>query len=126
MKVLLLTHIIILLFIGCVLRNSINKDRAEIPGTYIRFSQQEYGTEYDTLVVTLQNSLSNEYKIVRKWKYERVLDGGKIEPEYKRTITTAIYNEDYKILRETETGDIYSFDFTAKILFNGPVKYQKL
>jgi hypothetical protein len=125
MKLLLLGHITGLMLFGCGLRYSINKDRLEIPGTYIRFSQHEYGTEYDTLIITLQNSSANEFRIMRKWKYERVLDDEKIEPEYKRTISSGIYYEEHKILREVETGDVYSFDFRAKILFNGPIKYQK-
>ena len=100
--------------------------REFIPGTYIRYSQHEFGHEYDTLVITPQNKSAGEYAILRKWKYERVLDGVWLEPEYKRTKTTGLYNTRHKLLRETESGTIYSFDVTEKILFNGPVKYKKL
>ena len=97
-----------------------------IPGTYIRFSQHEYGTEYDTLVITFQNSLANEYRIVRKWKYERVLDGNRIEPEYRRTETSGIYSVKNKILQESETRDIFSFDVKRNLLFTGSTEYQKI
>jgi hypothetical protein len=97
-----------------------------IPGTYIRFSQHEYGTEHDTLVITVQNSSANEYRIMRKWKYERVLDGNRIEPEYKRTETSGIYSAKDKILQETETGDIISFDVKRNLLLTGSTEYQKI
>ena len=97
-----------------------------IPGTYIRFSQHEYGTEYDTLVITIQNSIANEYRILRKWKYQRVLDGNRIEPEYKRKETSGIYNVKDKIMQESETGDTFSFDVKRNLLFTGSTEYQKI
>ncbi|WP_276502901.1 hypothetical protein [Terrimonas pollutisoli] len=123
MKTLLLIHLVLLLLAAC---SSQDEMQTFIPGTYIRFSQHEYGTEYDTLVITPQNKTANEYKILRKWKYERVLDGSPIEPEYKRLTTSGIYNTKHKLLQETETGDMFSFDVRGKLLFNGPTKYQKL
>ena len=113
------------LFCSC---NSLLKDEVKefIPGVYIRFSQHEFGTEYDTLVITLQNNSANEYKILRKWKYERLVDGQRIQPEYKRSLTSGVYNTTHKLLQENQTGDIYSFDVKQKILLNGPIKYQKL
>lgn len=128
MKALLLIHLLALLLIAwsCQVKSGKKEVLDFIPGTYIRFSQHEFGTEYDTLVISLQNSSASEYKLLRKWKYERVLDGQPIEPEYKRVITAAIYSTENKFLRETETGDTYSFDTKEKLLFNGPIKYKKL
>ena len=127
MKMLSLSHIIIMLLAcGCGLIKSKDEVQEFIPGTYIRFSQHEFGTEYDTLVITMQNKSANEYRILRKWKYERVLDGKRIEPEYKRLISSGIYNATHKLLQENESGDIFSFDVTQHLLFNGPIKYQKL
>ncbi len=97
-----------------------------IPGTYIRFSQHEYGSENDTVVITLQNKSANEFKVVRKWKYERILDGKAIEPEYKNLTTSAIYNENTKMLRDAETGENYSFDTKQNAVFSGTTKYLKL
>lgn len=117
---------LIFLVYGCGLIQSKDEVRDFLPGTYIRFSQHEYGHEYDTLTIILQNKSAGEYKILRKWKYERMLDGKTIEPEYKRTTTSGIYNEDRRLLQETATGDFLSFDVQEKVLFNGPTKYQKL
>jgi len=58
-------------------------------------------------------------------EYEKVVDGHPVGPEYKRSFTSGSYNPTQKLLQENETGDIYSFDVKKKILFNGPVKYQK-
>jgi hypothetical protein len=97
-----------------------------IPGTYIRSAEHEFGAEHDTVIVYLQNSAANEFKLVRKWKYERVLDGKRIEPEYKNTSTSAIFNTYSKLLQETETADTYSFDRKQKAMFAGTTKYIKL
>lgn len=117
---------LIFLLYGCSFMQAKDEIRDFLPGTYIRFSQHEFGTEHDTLVISLQNESAGEYKIVRRWKYERVLDGKAIEPEYKFTTTAGIYHSGRKLLQERETGDFLSFDVTEKLLFNGPVKYQKL
>lgn len=126
MKILLLFHISLMLFYSCTLVTSKNELEAFIPGAYIRLSVHEYGTEYDTLVITLQNQSAHEYKILRKWKYERVIDGVPIEPEYKRLVTTGIYNYSRKLLQENETGDLLTFDVSQNLLFAGSVQYKKI
>ncbi len=93
---------------------------------YIRFSQHEYGTEYDTLMLSLQNKTTGEYKIVRKWKYERVLDGVAISPEYKRVTTSRIFDPVHGLLQESETAVLFSFDFNKGLLFSGSTRYKKI
>jgi hypothetical protein len=114
-----------ILFAAC---NSITKDEVKefIPGTYIRSSQNEFGKEYDTLVVSMQSKSANEYKIQRRWRYERVLDGKPIEPEYKVTETSGLYDSEKKTLQETETLDFFTFDVEKKLLFNGANKFTKI
>lgn len=97
-----------------------------IPGSYVRSSSHEYGIEHDTLVITLQNESADEYKILRKWKYQRVLDGKQMEPTYEQQVTTAIFNADRKLLEESDLGNHYSFDVEKKLLFKGSTKYVKL
>ena len=115
-----------LILSGCGDETSSNNVKATLPGTYIRASQHEYGKEFDTLVVSLQNEAANEFKLNRRWRYERVLDGKAIEPEYKNTTTTVVYDEAAKPLKENETGDTYSLDPAGKTLFAGKTKYEKL
>ena len=112
--------------LSCAGGTSADEVKTNIPGTYIRASQHEYGKEFDTLIVSLQNEADNEFKLNRRWRYERVLDGKPIEPEYKNTTTTVVYDEAAKQLKETETGDTYSFDPGNKTLFAGSTKYEKL
>lgn len=112
--------------LSCGSGTSAEEAKTNIPGTYIRASQHEYGKEFDTLVVSLQNGAANEFTLNRRWRYERVLDGKAIEPEYKNTATLAVYDEASKQLKENETGDTYSFDPASKTLFAGSTKYKKI
>ncbi len=128
MKYMLLVLVCLMLCLtyGCHLKNGNDPVQEFIPGTYIRFSAHEFGKEYDTLVITLQNKNAGEYKITRRWNYERVLDGAAIEPEYKLTKTTVVFEPKHQLLREIETGSVYTFDVGTNLLFNGPIKYRKL
>lgn len=100
--------------------------QATIPGTYFRTSQHEYGKEWDTLSITLQNASANEYNLTRRWRYERVLDDKALAPEYKVSSNSATYNAGSKKLEEARTGKAYSFDAKKGVLFSGAVQYQKL
>lgn len=112
-------------FSACDDTQSKDKMQAFIPGTYIRSSEHEYGKEYDTISLSVQNEVAREFKVVRKWRYERVLDGKPIEPEYKNTTGVAIYDPTNKLLKETRSGDSYSFDAEGKVMFAGSTKYVK-
>jgi len=115
-----------LLLYGCNTLSENDAIQEYIPGTYIRYSQHEFGNEHDTMVITLQNKISREYKLVRKWKYERKLDGKDIEPEYKSFATSAIYDEKNRLLQEVQTGGSYTFDTRQNVLFAGTTKYLKV
>lgn len=122
MKIILLIHICLVAAIyGC---REFRPDPVQefIPGTYIRFSHHEFGNEYDTLVITLQNNHAHTYQIIRKWKYERTKEA----PEYKRTVTAGIYYPHDKVMEDTDTGDLLSFDPRQRVLFTGSIKYKKL
>lgn len=93
---------------------------ASIPGTYIRYAQHEFGSEYDTVTLTQQNSSANQYQITRRWKYERTGEA----PEYTKTVTSGIYDARNSVLHDTETGDVITFG--QKIIFIGTTKYEKL
>jgi hypothetical protein len=97
-----------------------------IPGTYIRASQNEFGKEYDTLVIFQQSKSASEFKITRRWRYERVLDGKPIEPEYKITTTSGLYDGEKKLLLESETLETFSFDIEKKLLFHGTNQFTKI
>ena len=114
---------IAILFIGLLIAcNGSNKSNV-FTGTYVRSSEHEFGKEYDTLVIT---EFMDQYKIIRKWRYERVLDGVVQQPVYKVKVTTAYYEDKYRLLHENETGKRISIDKIEGILFVGPAKYKKI
>ena len=115
-----------LLLTACSSLSESNAIQEFIPGTYIRSAQTEFGQAYDTLVISLQNEPAREYKILRKWRYDRVLDGKPIEPEYKLTESSGIYDTEKNLLQETETLALFTFDVEKKLLFNGANKFTKI
>lgn len=126
MKPLLFVSIVTAFIVaGCTFAES-DAIKEFIPGTYTRSAKTEFGKEFDTLVITLQNKQANEYKIQRRWKYDRVLDGKPIEPEYKIPETSGLYDSEKKVLQETETLEFFTFDIEKKLLFNGANKFTKI
>jgi hypothetical protein len=111
---------------GCLTFSADDKIQKAIPGTYFRFSEHEFGSEWDTLTIKGSNSGLTMFQIVRKWKYERVLDGQRIEPEYKRQVTSGIYDENSHFLKDTDTGNIYSFDLAKNTVSTGETIYKKI
>jgi hypothetical protein len=125
MKTVLLILSATLIFSGC---NTGGKDEIMefIPGTYVRTGQNEFGKEFDTLVITVQNPAAKEFKIQNRWRYIRQVEGESNVPEYEVKETSGIYNSETKLLEESETLDHYSFDVKEKILFNGTNKFKKI
>lgn len=97
-----------------------------IPGTYIRAGQNEFGKEFDTLIISVQNLAAKEFKIQNRWQYNRQVEGEANAPEYKVKETSGIYNTETKLLEEAETLDHYSFDIKEKLLFDGTNKFKKI
>jgi len=126
MKALFLTPLSVLFLLGGCSPYESDAIKEFIPGTYVRAAQHEFGIEYDTLVITLQNKSARQHDILRKWRYDRVLDGTPLEPEYKQQKTSGLYNAAKKVLQETETFELFTFDPEKGLLFNGTNRYTKL
>ncbi len=97
-----------------------------IPGTYVRTGQNEFGKEFDTLVITIQNPTAKEFKIQNRWHYIRQVEGEANVPEYKVKETSGIYDAETKLLEEAETLDHYTFDIKEKAVFDGTNKFKKI
>ena len=125
MKTTMLILFATVIIYGC---NTSGKDEIIefIPGTYVRTGQNEFGKEFDTLVITIQNPAAKEFKIQNRWHYIRQVEGEANVPEYKMKETSGIYNDETKLLEESETLDHYSFDVKEKVLFNGTNKFKKI
>ena len=124
----LLLCLLIFSILSAACLTSTKKDRIQkaIPGTYIRFSEHEFGRVWDTLTIQKLTSELAVFQILHKWNYERILDGQRIQPEYKRQTSLAIYDEDEHILKDTETGDVYIFDIKNNTVFAGETIYKKI
>lgn len=125
MKTVLLILFATAIISGC---NTSGKDEIMelIPGTYVRAGQNEFGKEFDTLIIFVQNPAAKEFKIQNRWHYIRQVEGEANLPEYKVKETSGIYNGETKLLEETETLDHYSFDIKEKVLFDGTNKFKKI
>lgn len=97
-----------------------------IPGTYVRAGQNEFGKEFDTLVISVQNPFAKEFNIQNRWHYIRQVEGEANVPEYKVKETSGIYNTETKLLEEAETLDHYTFDIKEKAVFDGTNKFKKI
>lgn len=125
MKTVLLILSATLIISGC---GTSGKDETMefIPGTYVRTGQNEFGKEFDTLVISLQNPAAKEFRIQNRWHYIRQVEGEANVPEYKVKETSGIYSTETKLLEEAETLDHYSFDIKEKILYDGTNKFKKI
>lgn len=111
---------------SCLNTGGEDKLQKAIPGTYIRYSEHEFGREWDTLTIQKSNNELTVFEILRKWNYERILDGQKIQPEYKRLFSSGIYDEEEHVLKDTETGEVYTFDFAKHTVSTGETIYKKI
>lgn len=96
-----------------------------ISGVYIRYSEHEFGKEWDTLTVYKQET-SSAYQVVRRWKYERVLDGTVQLPEYKKQTTKVHPLDNEASFVEEETGISYSYNDDKNELTAGTTIYKKV
>jgi hypothetical protein len=98
--------------------------RAEKPsfeGTYLRYSEHEFGKEWDSLII--KKSIAQVYRITHKWKYERLLDGNQLSPEYKILHTSAFLQPKQRLLIEELVG---CDRLVGEVLQVGETRYQKL
>ena len=112
-----------ILFTGLLIACNGSDKSNLFPGTYVRSSEHEFGKEYDTIIIS---ALHDEFKVTRRWRYERVLDGVVQEPVYKVKVTTAYYDAKFRLLHENETGNRFSIDKGEGILFVGATKFKKI
>ena len=117
----------LLLFItGCQLISEPKDFSRSVPGIYTRYSEHEFGFEFDTLVIEMVNKEDHYFTIERRWKYQRVLDGKRLTPDYKLIKNMGRFFPEHKNLRVNETGEYYYFNLKQRTLLTGSIQYQKL
>lgn len=110
---------------GCSDQIQSDAVKSFIPGTYVRQAHHEMGTEHDTLIISHINR-EGHFQILRKWRYDRVINGQHLLPKYKQEKTSGLYNSEKKVLQETESGDAISFVPDQNLLIAGTTQYMKV
>jgi hypothetical protein len=97
-----------------------------IEGIYIRYSEHEFGKEWDTLAIRESSESVERYTVTRRWRYERVLDGRQIAPEYKRTQTSVQFLQKEGLFLEEESGLRYVYNERKEELMAGTTIYKRI
>lgn len=115
----------ILLLFAC---NSAKVDeiRSFISGTYVRFSNHEMRTQYDTIKIEVLSERGNSYRLVKSSYFQKKLDGQTFPWEYKSEEVTAVYDEKFKVLRESDNQKITSFIPEKQAMLVGATEYKKI
>ncbi len=103
-----------------------DETRRFIPGMYVKAFEQEYSKGNDTLIITRVSKDGNNYRIIKRAGYRRILDGKTLPKEYSNDMWTAIYDEKLKVLNELKKGRVLSFIPEKQILLVGSSEYRKI
>ncbi len=119
----ILIALITILFISC---KSGSSDSADYSGTYVMQTQGEYAKDYDTLVVSSDETSKNTYSIQNKSGYQKIRNGVTMPKEYKQTTWIATWNEEKQVLAETELGRQIQFKNNGNSLVLKNSVYKKI
>jgi len=107
-------YLMLLLLVGCCPVT----DR--VPGVYVRSSVNEFGSEYDTLQISLIPTAADEFSITRSWKYIKGKDTMyKVQRSFAR-----YYPFDHR-LHDAIRGKDYSIDLRNGTITDGKVIYSR-
>ncbi len=90
----------IVAFIGC----TSNSQSKSLSGTFTNQSKSEYSTASDTLIITPSTQSTNSYQIERKTGFQKIRNGVTQAKEFKTEIWQSTWDEDKKVLSETDYG----------------------
>jgi len=116
----------ITLLVSCTSLPGAGNLRSYIPGTYARIVNNEFSNGRDTLVISELSKAGNNYRIVHKITFQRMVEGKSSRPERKQEVWNAVYNEQEKLLHETVRGKLLSFNPEGRTLFVGTSEYKKI
>lgn len=114
------------LLMNCTSLPGTDNLRSYIPGTYARIVNNEFSSARDTLVISELSKAGNNYRIVHKITFRRIVEGKSSRPERKLEVWNAVYNEQEKLLHETVRGKLLSFNPEGRTLFVGTSEYKKI
>lgn len=110
--------------LACTTKN--DEVKGFIPGTYVRYSENEMGRRYDTLQIEILSACSNNYRVIRFSSVQRLLDGQAFPWERRREVWACVYDEDKQIMNEMKKGKVMSFVPERSLLLVGSTEYKKI
>ena len=123
-KVLSIVTPILLLFACNSAKNE--QVRSFIPGTYVRFSNHEMRTQYDTIKIEVLSQRGNSYRLVKSSYFQKKLDGQTFPWQYTADELTAIYDENSQVLNESKSEKVISFVPEKHMMLVGATEYKKI
>jgi len=117
----ILIALIAALFIRCTSHTTV-----DISGSYVNQAQSEYGKDYDTLIISSDNSTYKTYSIESRTGYQKIRNGVLHPMEYKQEKWMATWDADKLLLSETELGRQIRFQPEKHSLLLGNSEYRKL
>lgn len=111
---------------GCSLVSRDKNLKQSIPGTYVYQGEQEYSRIKDTIVISTAEGNENLFRITRRTRFNRIREGKLLPSEFKVQSMTGIFDEDAKVIQESKTGRIISFDPERNRLYVQTQAYEKI
>jgi hypothetical protein len=100
-----------------------DKVKAFVPGVYVRHYTDEYTDSYDTITI---RAVNDKYEVIKKTKFEKVMNNGGTAPGYTIQRWTGNYDDKTKSLWLEQAGKAISFNPAKKELIIGTQPYKKL
>ena len=116
--------IICMLFIIAACSNS--KNESSLSGTYVGFTENEYGKINDTLILTKANSGEGMYQITKHAGLIKIVDGKQLPKELNTETWTLEYNADKQTLFEQKEGRTLIWNSGTQSLQSGSTTYKKI
>jgi hypothetical protein len=119
----ILIALVTLIFMSCKNGGGNSEDYS---GTYVLQTHGEYAKDYDTLVVSSDQSVKNQYSIQNKSGFQKIRNGVTMPKECKQTTWIATWNEEKQVLAETDLGRQIQFKNSGNSLVLKNSVYQKI
>jgi hypothetical protein len=121
---LIIVSLVLTVFSGC----GSGMDTSIIPGTYIQYTELNHDEDSHTRIfdtLEIQNT-GKVYRIARRYRTFKMVDGKAMEPEYRTRRWTGHYREKSETLLINESGRVISFYPESNAIMLGGVPYKKM
>jgi len=81
-----------------------NTRNPSLSGVYVSQGQSEFSVATDTLIIDAVSLAAKTYSVQSHVSFQRIRNGQKLPPEYKKETWQAVWNADQQVLSEGEYG----------------------